>query len=201
MLTLDELHRIMPHAGARAGAFLAPLVDAMAEFEINTPQREAAFLAQVAHESGELRYTREIASGAAYEGRADLGNTKPEALRIAAEHGSTPGRWWKGHGPIQVTGYDNHLACGDALGIDLLNSPELLEVPAHGCRGAGWFWTVGAGLRLSRRALAHGIRPDCNLNDLADAGDFEGLTLAINGGMNGWSDRLAYFERAKEVLT
>lgn len=182
MITLEQLKRIIPYAGHRAGVFLVPLNEAMAEFEIDTPARRAAFLAQVAHESGSLRYVREIASGLAYDDRADLGNTRPEAIRIAAEHGSTPGPWWKGHGLIQITGYDNHLACGLALGLDLLHQPRLLEQPVHAARSAAWFWA-------SR-----------NLNALADAGSFRAITRVINGGFNGMSDRLAHYERAQAVL-
>ena len=75
MITLDQLRAIMPYAAGRAEIFLEPLNSAMEIFGIDTPARQAAFLAQVAHESGSLHYTRELASGAAYEGRADLGNT------------------------------------------------------------------------------------------------------------------------------
>lgn len=182
MITLEQLKQIIPYAGPRAGVFLVPLNEAMAEFGIDTPARQAAFLAQVAHESGSLRYVREIASGLAYNGRKDLGNTRPEAIRIAAEHDSTPGPWWKGHGLIQITGYDNHLACGVALGLDLLHQPLLLEQPVHAARSAAWFWATR------------------DLNEQADAGRFRRITLVINGGLNGYEDRLAHYERAKEVL-
>lgn len=190
LITLDQLKKIIPYAGARAAIYLAPLNAAMAEFGIDTPGRRAAFLAQVAHESGSLRYTAEIASGKAYDGRADLGNTRPEAIRIAAQHGTTPGRFWKGHGLIQVTGYDNHRACGEALGLDLLNQPALLEKPAPACRSAAWFWR------------------EHNLNKWADAGDLDGASDVINrghktarvGDANGYADRLAFYQRAQEVL-
>lgn len=184
-LTLDQLRAIMPFAGLRAESFWQPLNRAMEEFSIDTPARQAAFLAQVAHESGSLRYTREIASGAAYDDRDDLGNTRPEAVQIAAEHDSTPGRWWRGHGLIQITGFDNHRACSIALYNDpdyLLHHPEALELPAPACRSAAWFW------------LAH------HLNDHADRGDFLRVTRIINGGTNGLQDRLAFYERAQKVL-
>lgn len=187
MITLDHLRAIMPFAGRRAATFLAPLNAAMDEFGIDTPARQAAFLAQVAHESGSLRYVCEIASGAAYDGREDLGNTRPEAIAIAASHDSTPGRWWRGHGLIQVTGYDNHRACSLALYGDdepdyLLHHPEALELPGPAARSAGWFW-------LSR-----------HLNDHADRGDFLRVTRIINGGTNGLQDRVAFYERAQKVL-
>jgi putative chitinase len=190
MITLRQLRKIIPYAGLRAAVFLKPLNDAMTEFGIDTPARQAAFVAQVAHESGSLSYVREIASGQAYNGRKDLGNTRPEAIRIAAEHGTTPGPFWKGHGLIQITGYDNHLACGEALGLDLVNQPGLLEKPVHACRSAAWFWK------------------EHDLNKWADAGDFDGASDVINrgrktakvGDANGYADRLAFYERAKEVI-
>ena len=143
----------------------------MAEFEINTPARQAAFLAQIGHESGQLRYVRELASGAAYEGRKDLGNTQPgDGVRF------------KGRGLIQITGRANYLKCGEALGLDLIADPELLEQPINACRSAGWFWE-------SR-----------GLNALADAGDFLRITKRINGGTNGLADRQALYESAQQVF-
>ena len=171
-VSLIELQRIMPYAGKRARMFLDPLNEAMEEFEISLSQaRESAFLAQIAHESGELRYVREIASGAAYEGREDLGNTEPG-----------DGERFRGRGLIQVTGRKNYGDCGEALGLDLLHEPQLLEEPRNACRSAGWFWK-------SR-----------GLNDFADKGGFEVITRRINGGLNGYADRLAYFRRAQQTL-
>lgn len=175
-MNLDDLRRIMPNAGNRAALFLQPLNDAMTEFGIDTPQRQAAFLAQLAHESGSLRYVRELASGDAY----DTG-------RLAERLGNTPeadgdGQRYRGRGLIQITGTGNYRACGLALGLDLLAHPELLEQPVNACRSAGWFWQT------------HG------LNALADAGDFERITRKINGGLNGQADRLAFYQRATEVL-
>ncbi|MGX9712628.1 glycoside hydrolase family 19 protein [Janthinobacterium lividum] len=163
--------QIMPLAGRRATLFLAPLNAAMAEFSIDTPQRQASFLAQVGHESGQLRYVRELASGAAYEGRADLGNV------IAGD-----GVRFKGRGLLQVTGRANYAACGVALGVDLLAAPQLLEQTTAACRSAGWFWQ-------SR-----------GLNRLADAGDQERVTRRINGGVNGLVERLALYAAARKVL-
>jgi putative chitinase len=171
MLTIDQLKRILPLAGLRVEKFCEPLNDAMAEFSINTPARQAAFIAQIGHESGQLRYVRELASGAAYEGRKDLGN-------IVAGDGTR----YKGRGLIQVTGRANYKACGDSLGLDLIDTPELLEQPANACRSAAWFWK------------SHG------LNELADAGDQLRITRRINGGTNGLAERLAFFETAERVL-
>jgi putative chitinase len=170
-LTLQQLRKIMPYAGGRAETFLAPLNAAMQEFGIDTPARQSAFLAQLAHESGSLRYVREIASGAAYEGRADLGN-------VAAGDGVR----FKGRGLIQITGRHNYWECAQALGLDLLENPELLETPENACRSAAWFWH-------SR-----------NLSALADAGNFRLITRKINGGHNGMADREKYFAIAQAVL-
>lgn len=170
-MTLDQLIKIMPYARARAATFLAPLNDTMTEFGIDTPARQASFLAQVGHESGQLRYVRELASGTAYEGRKDLGNTQPgDGVRF------------KGRGLIQITGRANCLACGKALGVDLVSNPALLESPVLAARSAGWFWAT------------HG------LNELADAGDQTKVTRRINGGTNGLADRLALFAVADQVL-
>lgn len=190
MITQTQLLHIMPRAKVRATMFLVPLNESMLEFGIDTPLRQCAFLATLAHESGQLRYMEEIATGNAYSDREDLGNTKPEAIRIAAMHGSAPGPWWKGHGPIQITGYNNHLACGKALGIDLVNNPRLLTLPVFGSRAAGWFWKTN------------------DINRYADAKDFDGVCDKVNrgrktvviGDSNGWKDRLGYYELAKEVL-
>lgn len=176
-VTLEQLQKIMPYAGrARASLYLDPLNVAMCEFGIDTPMRQAAFLAQIAHESGSLRYVRELASGEAY----DTG-------RLAERLGNTPeadgdGQRYRGRGLIQITGADNYRACGLALGLDLLDHPELLEQPGNACRSAAWFWK-------SR-----------DLNAQADVGAFRAITRAINGGYNGYEDRLAYYERAMAVL-
>lgn len=178
MITIEQLKKIIPYAGPRAGVFLGPLNDAMDEFGIDTPMRRAAFLAQIAHESGSLRYTKELASGAAYDtGRlaASLGNT-PEA--------DGDGQRYKGRGLIQITGRANYRDCSLALFGDerLLDHPEQLEDIKPACRSAAWFWK-------SR-----------GLNALADSGSFKAITKAINGGLNGYNDRLAYFQRATGVL-
>ncbi|KAF0844318.1 putative chitinase [Methylovorus glucosotrophus] len=174
MITFDQARSIMPLGVTRLSEFLLPLNSAMVEFDIKTPLQQAAFLAQIAHESGELRYTRELASGEAYEGRASLGNTEPG-----------DGKRFKGRGLIQITGRANYKACSNALYGDeltLIKYPELLEKPKDACRSACWFWK-------SR-----------GLNAPADAGDFEKITRRINGGLNGYDDRLKYYARAKKAL-
>ncbi|MDO8039519.1 glycoside hydrolase family 19 protein [Janthinobacterium sp. SUN137] len=144
----------------------------MLEFGITTPARQASFLSQVGHESGQLRYVRELASGQAYEGRTDLGNTqRGDGVRF------------RGRGLLQVTGRANYAACGKALGLDLLAQPELLEQAVNACRSAGWFWQTKG------------------LNALADAGDQVKVTRRINGGTNGLAERQAFFAVAQRVLT
>ncbi len=173
MVTDDELRQIMTNCSAQKRAAYLPFIQqAMQEFGITTYLREAAFLAQLAHESGELRFMEEIASGAAYEGRRDLGNTQPG-----------DGRRYKGRGPIQLTGRANYKKFGDLLGLDLINNPTMAATPEVGFRIAGLFWK-------SR-----------GLNELADQQDFRTITKRINGGFNGLPDRIKFYERAKKVLS
>ena len=147
----------------------------MNRYQIVGTQRVAAFIAQIGHESGQLKYMREIwgptAAQARYEGRTDLGNTHPG-----------DGSKYRGRGLIQITGRANYKACGEALGLDLIRQPELLEKPQYACMSAAWFWA-------SR-----------GLNTLADAGQFDKITQRINGGQNGAADRQALYARALKVL-
>lgn len=175
MIYADQIRSIMPAAKARADQFEGPLNSAMAEYGIDTPARRAVFLAQVAHESGQLRYTREIwgptPAQRGYERRADIGNIQPG-----------DGARFKGRGLIQITGRANYAACGAALGLPLLDQPELLEQPDGACKSAAWFWQT------------HG------LNELADAGAFIAITKRINGGTNGLAERWAFWQRARAEL-
>lgn len=159
----------------RAAEYLPHIQAAMAEYEINTPLRKAAFLAQIGHESGGLHWTTELwgptPAQSRYEGRKDLGNVRPG-----------DGARFKGRGLIQTTGRDNYNSTGRALGVDLLANPELLAEPILAARSAAWYWH-------SR-----------GLNPLADVGDFHRITIRINGGINGMDDRLAKYAAAKEVL-
>ena len=172
-MNISQLRKIMPHS-TRLTVFFQPFVDAMAEFNITTAVRQAMFIAQVAHESGQFRFVAEIASGEAYEGRIDLGNTQPG-----------DGVKYKGHGLIQITGRSNHEFCGRALGVDLINNPELLEQPDLACRSAAWFWEWKG---LNKEA------------DFGSARAFRRVTQRINGGFNGLSQRIIYWERAKKQL-
>jgi putative chitinase len=181
MLTERQLIQIYPLAGQRVGTFLTPLNEAMARWEIDHPKRIAAFLAQVGHESDQLRYVKELGSDR-YLSRNDTG---PLALRL----GNTPeadgdGQLYCGRGLIQVTGRNNYQACSRALFGDerLLAQPQLLEQPRWACESAAWFWQ-------SR-----------GLNALADRGEFNRITRHINGGLNGLDERLKLWARAREVL-
>ncbi len=127
---------------------------------MDSAQRLAHFTAQLLHESGTFKYMEEVASGADYEGRQDLGNTQPG-----------DGKRYKGRGPIQITGRANHRKYGHLLGIDLERHPELAAIPSIGLRIAILYWTEN------------------KLNTLADRGDTAGITKRINGGQNGLFDR------------
>lgn len=202
VITSEQLQHIYGCNAMRAAMYLEPLNAGMAEFKIDTPTRIAAFLAQLGEESARLIYVEEIATGDAYNGRENLGNTKPDAYKWAGA--ALPGPYFKGHGLIQITGFNNHQACGIDLYPDdpavFLREPRRLCQPGDAARSAAWFWAVGAGKNLSHAARAHGLQVGCNLNDVADAGDFLGVTLAINGGLNGQNDRLFLWSKAKSIL-
>lgn len=172
MLDLDTMVRLFPRLSRQqAGGYLPHLQAACKEAGITTPMRLAAFVAQLGHESGDLRYWEELASGKAYEGRRDLGNLMPG-----------DGPRYKGRGPIQLTGRANYRAAGAALRLPLEEEPALAATPAAGFRVAAWYWT-------SR-----------GLNALADRGDFDGITKRINGGFNGKADRDKRHARARRAL-
>lgn len=141
-----------------------------AEIDAN-PLRFAHFFAQLIHESGGFRYMEEIASGQAYEGRADLGNTE-----------AGDGRRYKGRGPIQLTGRANYREYGRRLGIDFESHPEIAAIPSIGLLTACTYWTVKG------------------LNALADADDVDRITKRINGGLNGLADRKKHLASMKALL-
>lgn len=174
-ITRQQLLQILPNAGPVAGVFVPVLNTAMVRYQIIGPKRVAAFIAQIGHESGQLKYVKEIwgptSAQARYEGRKDLGNT------VAGD-----GPKYRGRGLIQITGRANYIMCGEALALDLINHPELLEKPQYACMSAAWFWVTRG------------------LNTLADAGQFDRITRRINGGQNGAADRQALYARALKVL-
>ena len=142
------------------------LLAAMSRAGIVDPTERAMFLAQMAHESGNFRYDEEIASGQAYEGRADLGNTQPgDGVR------------YKGRGYIQLTGRANYRDYGNRLGVDLENNPDLAKDPNIAADIAIAYWQQ----RVDRNA--------------ARAGDVRTVTRNINGGLNGLADRQNKFDK------
>ena len=138
---------------------------------LDTGLRLAHFMGQCSHESGGFRYMEEIASGAAYEGRADLGNTQ-----------AGDGRRFKGRGPIQLTGRANYSRVGRKIGIDLERNPQIVGHPSIGLLVGCVYWS------------------DRSLNAKADADDLMGLTRAINGGANGLEDRKVRTAKAKGLI-
>lgn len=141
-------------------------------YSINTPLRAAHFLAQVVHESGGFKYREEIASGAAYEGRKDLGNTQPG-----------DGKRYKGRGWIQLTGRANYNEAGTDFKQPFLEKPEMVAQFPWAALVSGWFW--------NKRKL----------NALADADNIIGITKKVNGlKMKGLEERKHWLGKAKEVL-
>lgn len=180
-LTPELLCKATGCTAEAAERFAEPLSAACAFYGIDTHERQAAFLAQIGHESGALRYVRELwgptPTQQRYEGRADLGNTQPG-----------DGARFKGHGLIQTTGRFNHARVRDRLRERFPNvpdfeaEPEALADPQWAALSAADYWDWKG------------------LNALADAGQFETITRRINGGLNGQADRLTRWERAKRAL-
>lgn len=141
------------------------------EFAINTPLRQQHFIAQCAHESDHFRTTREYASGRAYEGRKDLGNTQ-----------KGDGERYRGRGLIQLTGRSNYQRADKALGEPYLAKPELVEVFPAAAIVSGWFWKT------------HG------LNEVADKDDPRAVCKIVNGGYNGLDSRLAALKDCKAAF-
>ncbi len=182
MIAIDEavLEDIAPTEGGNRASQQASIIGALGRilaatldnFEINTGLRAAHFLGQVCHESDGFCTTVEYASGQAYEGRADLGNTQPG-----------DGPRYKGRGLIQLTGRSNYQTYGAKLGIDLMNKPELAAEPKIALIIACQFWKQR------------------DLNSPADKDDIITITKRINGGLNGLEQRRAYVAKAKAALS
>jgi len=210
-MTREDLLRIMPSATARADAFLAPLNAAMAEFAIDTPSRQAAFLAQIGHESRQLAAVEESLN---YRPQAllDTFNTSSK-IRFTPAQAELYGRtddhpadqrmiasiayanrggngdvesgdgWtYRGAGLIQLTFRDNHEACADHFGIPRDQIGAWLRTPEGASRSAARYWKLNG------------------LNELADAGDFVRITIRINGSLRGQPDRIALWSAARDVM-
>lgn len=155
---------------AQAKARAMELAPAMVKFNITNRRRAAMFIAQLAHESLEFHYREEIASGSAYEGRRDLGNTQVG-----------DGKRFKGRSYIQITGRKNYTAVSHALGVDFVKFPARLAEPKYAALAAAWWWHENG------------------LNAIADSGSVQAATKRINGGYNGLADRRKYYAKAMAV--
>lgn len=181
-ITAQQIKEIMPNVvgniaknknfqGYNLDSIVSLLNKYALEFDIDSPARWAHYLAQIAHESAEMRYSEEIASGRKYEGRTDLGNIyKGDGVK------------YKGRGLIQLTGRKNYTTYKGYCGYDVVRQPELLCKPVGAVRSSMWFWRKKG------------------LNAYADADDFATITRRINGGTNGWDSRKKYLAKAQEVL-
>lgn len=204
MITIEEFRKMIPLASAKnIGLFYEPLCEAMLKYEITSSKRIAAFIAQIAHESGNLDKLIE----STYYSKAerllklfprdfkDLAEAEkyiksPEACanRIYANQNgngsekSGDGYRYRARGLIGITGKGNYASCGTGLGLDLVNHPELLEQPKYACESAAWFWAT------------HGC------NKKADLGLFLDITRIINGGTNGLEERKANYKLCKQIL-
>lgn len=202
-MNAQQFARAMQCTPALAAVWFEPFAAAMAELGIDaTAERTAAFLAQVGHESASLCTLQENLNYSAQRmcqvwprrfptlESAHFYEHSPERLAnlvYASRNGNgafESGDGWRyhGRGPIQITFADNYRRCGIALNLPLLEKPDLLLDPVNGARSAAWFWE------------------DHGCNEKADAGDFEAITRAINGGLNGLDDRRARFDVAYPVL-
>ena len=171
-LSIAQLMEIAAFADpAQVELLYHPLLQTLAEFDLKTPLRQAHFLAQLCHESGSFNYLEELASGEDYEWRDDLGNVQ-----------AGDGVRFKGRGLIQITGRANYGDCGNALGQDLIANPTHLANPDLACRSAGWFWNTR------------------HLSAFADRDDVDTITYRINGGYNGYDERVEFLHAAKAVL-
>lgn len=151
--------------------YLEPMNKTIEKYNINTPLRLAHFMTQVLHESGGLRYSEELASGEAYEGRKDLGNIHPG-----------DGILFAGKGALQITGRHTYEQFGKYIGMDLTtgtNSKKVSKDVNLCCEAAGWFWDVFKKDKSGN-----------NLNNMADNDLFLRITYFLNGGQNGCADRL-----------
>ena len=178
-VTREQILAIMPNAKDKVDAFL-PYINGYAEvFHIDTPMRMAHFLAQIAHESGELRYTKELGNKNDFR-KYDVGRLK----NMLGNLKDGDGYKYRGRGLIQITGRANYQAYQNSKYCtgDIMEHPELLEEPLGATKSAMWWW------------WKHG------LNKLADSDCFVAITKTINGGTNGLALRRKFLTRAKKVF-
>jgi len=188
MITLGQLINATNSKEAYAIKIFPFIIETLEKYQINTPIRQLCFLAQIGHESGGLFYTEEIASGAAYEGRKDLGNVN-----------RGDGKKYKGRGLIQITGRFNYSTLTDAFGVDFIENPKQLggqnitkcsEIQLkYAAMSAGWFWN---------KEKLNNIADLIDINKKLTSGssgrsNFIKITRRINGGENGLQDRLSRY--------
>jgi len=211
MITLSQLKQFLPknkYISYWHAAICAPQEEfkgksLLEEYEINTPKRIAAFLSQCAHESGGFvfltenlnykasgllktfpKYFPDEATAKQYEKRPDAIANKVYANRMGnGDEASGDGSAFKGRGLIQLTGRDNYFWFASSLNMKIEDVPEYLQTFEGAAQSAAWFWETN------------------NLNRFVDAGDFKGLTKAINGGYIGLADREHHYEMALNIFT
>jgi putative chitinase len=214
-LSLAQICAVMPVLPAdRAVLWLPHLNAAMAEFLISTPPRVAAFVAQAAHESGELlRLVENLNYNAAGlrktwptrfrdDATAQRYARRPMAIanHVYASRGgngdeqSGDGWRYRGRGIFQLTFRDNYRAAGEALRVPLEADPDLVAIePAVACRSAAWFWK-SRGLSMLVDA-GEGVADPNGPREAMIA-----ITKRINGGLTGLAERLEFWEQAKSAL-
>lgn len=194
-LTIEKLHSL-----GLEDKWLDGLNDCFDKYSINTPQRQACFLAQVMHESNSFKSLQENLNYSA-QGLMRTWPSRFPDLDVAEKYEHNPekiankvyagrmgnieeGDGWKYHGRglIQLTGRENYANFGHNASVDVLSNPDLLITPEYACLSAAWYW--------NKR----------NLNELADKMDVEGITKKINGGTIGLEDRKARTEKVLAIL-
>jgi putative chitinase len=180
--------------------WLGPLEEVFAKYDISTPARQACFIGQCAHESGNFKTLQENLNYSA-EGLMKTWPSRFATKEIADQYARQPAKiagkvyngrlgntseeeasMYLGRGLIQLTGRENYANCGTALGIDFIGNPNLLIEPKYATLSAGWFWNKKG------------------LNSLADTADIETMTKRINGGLIGLDDRKTKIAKALSVL-
>jgi putative chitinase len=200
-ITAEKLQEAFDLEDGTAEKYIDALNAAMEEFEINTPERIAMFLAQCCHESGHFRAVSENLNYKAesltrvfpkYFRDVDPNDYAKQPEKIAnrvygnrmgnGDEHSGDGYRYRGRGLIQLTGKDNYTHCGDALDKDLHEEPDYLTTPEGAARSAAWFWHKN------------------NLNHFADANDILTCTKKINGGTIGLEERTELYEEALKTF-
>jgi putative chitinase len=198
----EQLAQALKITPIKAEEWIDAINETFDRFDISTPERQACFLGQCAHESGGFTALKENLNYSA-EGLTKVWTKRFPSLDMAQPYHRNPekiankvyadrmgngdeasgdGFKYRGRGLIQLTGKDNYRACGDALDVDLVENPDLVSSPQYAALSAGWFWDKN------------------KLNQFADANDMTTLTKRINGGTHGLDDRVARTQHAIDVL-